>query len=114
MVKNNARVMKVFCQSCTTQLYAYRKGNPTGALVKCFDHNITRDYTEKRGECPGCGAEFARFARIRGKPCNMLIRGRYFVRGFSTFAAGGPLRAFQPPWFPPALVLGGRTATALG
>lgn len=82
MVKT--RLMKIFCLPCKQPLYSYRKGNPSGALIKCFDHNIKKDYTKVRGECPNCGSVFARYVSIQNKPCNKLIRGKYFVRGFST------------------------------
>ena len=47
-----------------------------GSLVKCWHERIVDDATNGDLQCPGCGAEFARPALIRGRPANKIIGGK--------------------------------------
>lgn len=73
-------IIKIFCQSCNTFLYKYRKEGP-GKLVKCFADGILEDNTQELGLCPGCGKQFARLGEIRGRPIHKIVQGSVFVKG---------------------------------
>ena len=73
------RSVKVYCSSCKTQLFLYKKGGK-GSLVKCFKERIVQDFTEQESVCPSCGKEFARPAMIRGKPALKIIGGKAFQK----------------------------------
>ena len=74
------RTIAIHCAGCNTLLYRYRKGG-TGALVKCFEDRIARDYTNGDLRCHQCGQEFARARMFNGKPAHKIIQGKVFVRG---------------------------------
>ena len=77
--KGPQRKVDIYCARCRTQLFRYRKGGK-GALVKCFIERIVEDYTDTPCVCPGCGAEFARQALIRGVPAYKMIGGKGIVK----------------------------------
>lgn len=77
--KQPARCVDVFCARCRTRVYRYRKGGK-GSLVKCWQERIAVDYTAERGVCPGCGAQFAKEAMVRGRPAFKIIGGRVYTR----------------------------------
>lgn len=77
--KGPVTTIEIFCARCKSKLFKYRKGGK-GALVKCFKERITEDHTAEPCRCPGCGAEFAREALIRGTPAYKIIGGKVYVR----------------------------------
>lgn len=77
--KGPVRTVDVYCASCKSQLYVYRKGGK-GSLVKCFKERISQDFTVEEGVCPQCGATFARDTLIRGVPALKMIGGKVFSK----------------------------------
>lgn len=71
--------VKIYCSSCKTQLFKYKKGGK-GSLVKCFKERITEDYTTTPCACPGCETVFAREMLIRGTPAYKIIGGKAFMK----------------------------------
>lgn len=77
--KGPTKTVDIFCQSCKTQLYKYRKGGK-GALVKCFIERISQDYTQIPCQCPNCQQVFARETLIRGVAAYKMIGGKVFFK----------------------------------
>ncbi|MGB0898143.1 MAG: hypothetical protein ACPGSN_02745 [Psychrobium sp.] len=77
--KGPSKTVDVYCQSCKTQLYKYRKGGK-GALVKCFKERIAQDYTLVSCTCPKCHQIFARETLIRGVGAFKMIGGKVFFK----------------------------------
>jgi len=73
--KGPIKTVDIFCSSCKTQLFKYRKGGK-GALVKCFKERISQDFTKIPCICPSCERAFARPALIRGAPAYKMIGGK--------------------------------------
>ena len=73
-------IIEIFCRSCSTFLYKYRKEGP-GNLVKCFVDGILEDNTKKPCICPECGKEFARPGELHGRPIHKIVQGSVFVKG---------------------------------
>lgn len=86
------QTVSVNCSTCRTRLFRYKKKNGTKSnLIKCYVEriveaedaeleesisnfaNLTEDY---KWCCPGCGANFARGAMIRGLPALKLAGGK--------------------------------------
>ena len=78
--RRSARTIRVYCASCGSLLYKYRKGGP-GQLVKCFADNIVQDNTDGDLRCPECGQEFARETMSYGRPANKIIQGKVTGKG---------------------------------
>ena len=57
--KMPTKTITIFCNTCKTKLYTYKKGGK-GALVKCIEERIVKDFTNKDLKCPNCLTEFAR------------------------------------------------------
>ena len=53
------KTITIFCNTCKTKLYTYKKGGK-GALVKCIEERIVKDFTNKDLKCPNCMTEFGR------------------------------------------------------
>ncbi|NQY37913.1 MAG: hypothetical protein HRT37_23760 [Alteromonadaceae bacterium] len=70
--KGPTKTVDIFCKSCNSQLYKYRKGGK-GALVKCFKERISQDFTDIPGTCPKCEKIFARDMLIKGTPAFKII-----------------------------------------
>lgn len=49
-----------------------------GALVKCLEDRIKKDYTNQDLLCPRCGTEFARLVRIKGRRAHKIIGGKVY------------------------------------
>ncbi|NVK26379.1 MAG: hypothetical protein HWE10_15725 [Gammaproteobacteria bacterium] len=73
------RSVDIYCSKCKTQLLKYKKGG-NGALVKCFIERITKDFTQRVGECPKCRSGFARETMIRGTPALKIITAKVQVK----------------------------------
>ena len=73
-------IIGIFCRTCNTFLYKYRKEGP-GKLVKCFVDGILEDNTKEPCVCPECGKEFARPGEIRGRSIHKIVQGSVFVKG---------------------------------
>ena len=73
------RSVKIFCSSCHSQLYLYKKGGK-GSLVKCFVERIVKDLTTDSCICPGCQNTFARYKIIRGLPAYKIIGGKAYQK----------------------------------
>jgi hypothetical protein len=71
--------IKIFCNKCKAKLYVYKK-NGTGALVKCFEERIVKDFTNKDLKCPNCLTTFARRSSIAGRPIHKIIGGKVYHR----------------------------------
>lgn len=77
--KGPTKTVDVYCQSCKSQLYKYRKGGK-GALVKCFKERITIDFTKTACICPNCEQAFARETMMRGVVAFKMIGGKVFFK----------------------------------
>jgi len=78
--KKRIYTIDIYCASCQTFLYRYRKEGP-GKLVKCYVSGIMRDATRGDMKCPKCGIEFARAARYHNRPAHKIIGGKVRIRG---------------------------------
>jgi len=74
-----AKSIKIFCNNCKAKLYVYKKSG-TGALVKCFEERIVKDFTNKDLKCPTCHTAFARRSSIAGRPIHKIIGGKVYHR----------------------------------
>eukprot|EP00622_Pseudochattonella_farcimen_P002292 FR737200.1.p1 GENE.FR737200.1~~FR737200.1.p1 ORF type:complete len:115 (+),score=6.89 FR737200.1:25-369(+) len=73
------RSVNVYCASCKTQLYKYKKGGK-GSLVKCYRERIVQDFTDGAPVCPGCNITFARETLVHGKPALKMIGGKVVMK----------------------------------
>lgn len=78
-MKGNTRMIDIYCNGCRAQLYRYRKVGQ-GHLVKCYEDEITKDFTNGDLKCPECGTQFARRRTIHARPAHKIIQGKVFVR----------------------------------
>lgn len=79
MGEGKVRVIDVYCKTCDTQLYRYKKEGE-GHLAKCYKDEILRDFTDGSLSCPLCHTEFARERMIHGRPAHKIIQGKVYVR----------------------------------
>jgi hypothetical protein len=77
--KGPSKTVDIFCNSCNTILFKYRKGGK-GALVKSFKERISQDYTFTPCICPKCQKPFARETQIRGLPAYKFIGGKVWFK----------------------------------
>ncbi len=77
--KNRSRIVKIYCATCKTLLYKYRKEGGDH-LVKCYKDMILEDYTNKDLKCPKCHNIFAREAFIHCRKANKIIQGHVIVQ----------------------------------
>jgi hypothetical protein len=79
LAARTTKSISIFCSKCKTKLYVYRKGG-NGALVKCFEKRIIKDFTNKDLKCPSCNSQFARRSSIAGQPIHKIIGGKVYHR----------------------------------
>lgn len=87
----NYQTVSVNCKKCGERLFRYKKKNGTKSnLVKCYVERISEDsagiLAKNEGEasqeqgflwhCPSCDTNFARSARIHGRPALKLVGGK--------------------------------------
>ena len=77
--KGPTKTVDIFCVSCNTLLFKYRKGGK-GALVKSFKERISQDHTLVPGICPKCDKLFARETLIRVLPAYKFIGGKVWFK----------------------------------
>ena len=77
--KMPVKTIIIFCNSCKTKLYTYRKGGK-GALVKCIEERIVKDFTNKDYKCPNCLKEFGRPFRLGKRNAIKFIGDRVYHR----------------------------------
>ena len=90
-VVDSYQTVSVNCSKCGERLFRYKKKNGTKSnLVKCYVERISEDsvglLADNQGDdpgeqgflwhCPSCGTNFARSARIHGRPALKLVGGK--------------------------------------
>lgn len=91
-VVDSYQTVSVNCQKCGERLFRYKKKNGTKSnLVKCYVERISEDSagllaknrdnqaSEEQGflwHCPSCDANFARSAKIHGRPALKMVGGK--------------------------------------
>ena len=91
-IVDSYQTVSVNCNTCRTRLFRYKKKNGTKSnLIKCYVERIVEAEDAELQEnisnfanlaedykwcCPGCGANFARGALIRGLPALKLVGGK--------------------------------------
>jgi ssDNA-binding Zn-finger/Zn-ribbon topoisomerase 1 len=89
-VVDSYQTVGVNCNKCGERLFRYKKKNGTKSnLVKCYVERICEDsagllakYEQSEEEqgflwhCPSCGTNFARSAKIHGRPALKLVGGK--------------------------------------
>jgi len=90
-VVDSYQTVSVNCKTCGERLFRYKKKNGTKSnLVKCYVERISEDsagiLAKNEGEaceeqgylwhCPSCDTNFARSARIHGRPALKMVGGK--------------------------------------